>query len=159
MPIQYRSWLVLALFILVCLGVGAICASFTATAVDVWYPTLHKPSWTPPPAVFGPVWTVLYVLMAIAAWLVWRRRSVADTADALYLFTAQLAFNLAWSAFFFGLRSPGAALVEIVLLWGLVLVTLVSFWRIRPLAGALLLPYLLWVTYGVALNFAIWQMN
>jgi benzodiazapine receptor len=158
-PIQYRSWLVLALFILVCLGVGALGSAFAAPSMDVWYPALRKPSWTPPPAVFRPVWTVLYVLMAIAAWLVWRRRSVADTADALYLFTAQLAFNLAWSAFFFALRSPGAALIDVVLLWGLVLVTLVSFWRIRPLAGALLLPYLLWVTYGVALNFAIWQMN
>jgi len=158
-PIQYRSWLVLALFILVCLGVGAIGSAFTATAVDVWYPTLRKPSWTPPSAVFVPVWTLLYILMAIAAWLVWRCRDITDTANALYLFTAQLAFNLAWSAFFFGLRSPGAALVEIMLLWGLVLVTLISFWRIRPLAGVLLVPYLLWISYAVFCLKKIWRMN
>ncbi|HEX6940938.1 MAG TPA: TspO/MBR family protein [Longimicrobiales bacterium] len=159
MPTRFRSWIVLALFILVCLGVGALGSVFTASSMEVWYPTLRKPSWTPPPAVFGPVWTTLYTLMAIAAWLVWRRRGIADTTAPLSLFAAQLAFNLAWSAIFFGLRAPGVAFVEIVLLWALVLATLVAFWRVRPLAGALLLPYLLWTTYAIALNFAIWRMN
>ncbi len=156
---RHRPWLVLALFIAICLAVGGIGSIFTASSVTSWYPTLRKPAWRPPAAVFGPVWTTLYILMGIAAWLVWRRRDTANTRPALYLFAIQLAFNLAWSGIFFGLRAPGAAFAEIVILWGLVLATLIAFWRVRPIAGLLLLPYLLWTTYASALNFAIWRMN
>ncbi len=159
MPTRLRPWIVLALFVGGCLAVGALGSVFTATSRETWYEALRKPGWTPPAAAFGPVWTVLYIAMGVAAWLVWRERGFAGAAAPLALFAAQLALNLAWTAIFFGLRAPGAAFAEIVILWALILATVIAFWRVRPLAGALLLPYLLWVTYAAALNLAIWRMN
>jgi benzodiazapine receptor len=147
----------LAVWIAICLVAGALGSVFTAQSVGTWYRELARPSWTPPAAVFGPVWTALYTSMGVSAWLVWRRGG--PTFVPLSLFSAQLVLNIAWSALFFGLRSPGVAFVEIVALWLLILATLLAFRRISPAAGILLLPYQAWVTFAAALNFALWRMN
>jgi tryptophan-rich sensory protein len=154
-----KSWLMLLLFIAVCLAVSGAGALVTNTSVKEWYPTLNKPSWNPPSWVFGPVWTTLYVMMAIAAWLIWRERGFAGARGALGLFAFQLALNAAWSPLFFGLRNPLAGLIDIVPLCAAILATMISFWKIVPLAGVLLLPYWLWVCFATALNFTIWRMN
>lgn len=141
-----------------CYCAAALGAAFTSRSVGEWYGTLVKPSWTPPSGVFGPVWSLLYFMMGVAAWLVWRKAG-PGTALALTLFGIQLALNVAWSVIFFGLRSPGAAFAEIIVLWALILATLVAFLRISPAAAYLLVPYQAWVTFAAALNFAIWRMN
>ncbi|HEX7117531.1 MAG TPA: TspO/MBR family protein [Longimicrobiales bacterium] len=156
---RLRSSIALAFFIGLCLAVGALGSFFTEMSRESWYTRIAKPAWTPPDRVFGIVWTLLYVLMGIAAWLVWRTTGLARGITPLSLFAVQLALNLAWSAIFFGLRAPGAAFIQVLVLWSLVLATVIVFWRVRPLAGALLLPYLLWTTFAAALNLAIWRMN
>jgi tryptophan-rich sensory protein len=107
--------------------------------------------------MFGPVWTVLFLMMAIAAWLIWRKAGLTSVPTRLFLL--QLFLNVTWSGLFFRLHSPGAACVEIVLLWSVILVTMIVFWRVVPIAGWLLLPYLIWVGYAAALNFSIWRLN
>ena len=154
-----RSVLVLMLLVAICLGVAAVGGWATAGSVADWYPSLRKPSWNPPAWVFGPVWTALYFSMAIAAWLVWRKAGWRGASGALGLFAVQLALNAAWSPLFFGLRSPAAGLVDIVALWLAVGATVIAFFRIAPVAGALLVPYWLWVTFATALNTAIWRLN
>jgi tryptophan-rich sensory protein len=124
-----------------------------------FYSQLAQPEWAPPPWVFGPVWTVLYALMGIAAWLVWRSRGFRANRQALTLFLLQLAFNALWSWLFFAWHLGIMALADVLVLWILIVATLVSFWRVRPLAGALLIPYLLWVSFASALNFSLWQLN
>ena len=143
------------------LAVGAVGGFATSASVSSWYPTLAKPAWTPPSWVFGPVWTVLYLMMGFASWLVWRKRSENEpqVRRALGWYGLQLILNLGWSLIFFGLQQIGLALLEIVALWSTLLITLVNFWRIRRDAGGLLLPYLLWVTFATALNAAIWWLN
>jgi benzodiazapine receptor len=148
----------LVLAVGICLLVGAIGGWVTATSVKTWYPTLAKPSFTPPDWIFGPVWTVLYVLMGIAAWRVWRAGS-GRAGGALALFAVQLAANLGWSIAFFGLRQIGAALVVIVVLEAMILATVVRFGRIDRLAAGLLVPYALWVAFATLLNAAIWRLN
>ncbi len=125
----------------------------------VWYEALQKPSWSPPNWIFGPVWTALYILMGIAAWLLWRRRGFGGARGALALFGAQLVLNAAWSWLFFGLRSPGAALIGILILWLAIFATVLAFARHHRLAAMLLFPYLTWVSFATILNFRIWQMN
>ncbi len=124
-----------------------------------WYAALRKPAWNPPSWIFGPVWTALYIAMAVAAWLVWLRGGFRSQRKALSLFLTQLLFNALWSPLFFGLRSPALALANILLLWLAVLGTIVAFWRARPIAGAILVPYLAWVSFATALNFALWNLN
>jgi translocator protein len=158
-PRGRAAWLGLIGFIAVCLAVSAIGGWITSTSVGTWYPTLAKPSFTPPDAVFAPVWTVLYVMMAVAAWRVWRHAGLVAGRTALALFAVQLALNLAWSALFFGLHAIGWALVDILALWCAIAATSAAFWRIDRPAGLLLLPYLAWVSYAVALNAAIWRLN
>jgi benzodiazapine receptor len=136
-------------------GIGAI-ASISATS---FYGQLVQPNWAPPSSVFGPVWTVLYALMGIAAWMVWRTGGFRANRSALTLFLVQLAVNALWSWLFFAWHRGALAFVDIVLLWLLIVATLVSFWRVRPLAGALLIPYLLWVSFATALNLSVWQLN
>ena len=126
---------------------------------DEWYKRLTKPTWNPPNWIFAPVWTVLYLLMAAAAWLVWRRYGITGAVLPLVLFVVQLLLNAAWTWSFFGLHRPGAALIDIVVLWVTLLTTLILFWRLEPLAGILLAPYLAWVSFATALNWAIWRMN
>jgi tryptophan-rich sensory protein len=146
--------------VLICEGVGLLAAWATQTSVTTWYPTLTKPGFTPPDWLFGPVWTVLYAMMGVAAALVWQRRT-EDTMSqsALVLFGVQLLLNGGWSFAFFGARSPGLGLIVIVALWGALAWTTERFFRVRAAAGWLLVPYLLWVTYAGALNLSIWLLN
>ena len=145
--------------------IGWIVVTFAAAAVGSqfmpgeWYAALQKPAWNPPSWVFGPVWTTLYLLMAIAAWLVWRAHGFAGAGAALTLYLVQLAANAAWSWLFFGRRDPGLAFADIVLLWVLIALTIALFHRHHRTAALLLVPYLLWVSFATALNFAIWRLN
>ena len=152
-----KAWLVLLGLLALCFGVAGIAGRVTAGSVASWYPTLAKPWFTPPGWLFGPVWGVLYAMMALAAWLVWRQ--VGWRNPALGLFFVQLALNLAWSLLFFGLQLIGAALAEILLLLALIAATTSAFWRIDRRAGLLLVPYLVWVGYACLLNGAIWLLN
>jgi tryptophan-rich sensory protein len=146
--------------IVLCEAVGLIAAWATQTSVTTWYPTLVKPGFTPPNWLFGPVWTILYAMMGVAAVLVWWRRSEDTTSPtALVLFAAQLFLNGAWSFAFFGAQSPSLGLVVIAALWVVLAWTTERFFRIRAAAGWLLVPYLLWVTYAGALNLRIWMLN
>jgi tryptophan-rich sensory protein len=143
---------------------GWLALSFAAAAVGrrfepgPWYAALAKPAWTPPSWVFPPVWAALYLLMGIAAWLIWRTGG-ARSRRPLALFAVQLALNAAWSWLFFGEHRIGAALLDIVLLWVAIRMTASGFFRVRPAAGVLLLPYLAWVTFAAALNASIWRLN
>lgn len=154
---RYRDFLGLAAFLAICLGVMAIGGAVTATTVDTWYRTLAQPDFAPPDWVFGPVWAALYIMIAIAGWLVWRRAGVRGPAQSL--FAVQLALNLAWSVLFFGMTWIGVALVEILILGIAIAATTRTFWSINRTAAMLFLPYLLWVGYAAALNGAIWVMN
>jgi len=149
----------LAFFVALCLGIGALGAAVVATSVDTWYGELAKPSFTPPDRVFGPVWTVLYVLMAIAAWRVWRAADRDTRRGPLTLFALQLALTLGWTVVFFGLEKIGAALATIVVLDVGVVVTTLAFRSIDRWAGLLMLPYLAWVAFATVLNIAIWRLN
>jgi tryptophan-rich sensory protein len=124
-----------------------------------WYAALAKPSWNPPSYVFAPVWTILYVLMGITAWLVWRRFGFSGAPVSLGLFLFQLVLNGLWSYLFFGLHDLGLAFLDIVALWLAILATTIAFWRISVPAGALLLPYLAWVSFASALNLQLWRLN
>lgn len=148
------AWWVLVTF--VAAGIGSL-ASLQA---GEFYGQLRQPGWAPPAAVFGPVWTLLYVLMAVAAWLAWLRAgSFAAARAALVLYLVQLAANALWSWLFFGWHLGGLALMELVLLWLLIGATVMAFWRVRPLAAILLLPYWAWVTFAGFLNHAVWRLN
>jgi translocator protein len=124
-----------------------------------WYAGLVKPSWNPPSSVFAPVWSTLYILMGVAAWLVWRKFGFAGAPVALGLFVFQLVLNALWSYLFFGLHQPAVAFVEIVVLWLAILATTIGFWRVSVQAGVLLLPYLSWVAFASALNLQLWRLN
>jgi tryptophan-rich sensory protein len=149
----------LAFFVALCLGIGALGASVVATSVDTWYAALAKPPFTPPDRVFGPVWSVLYVLMAIAAWRVWRAADRDTRRGPLTLFALQLALTLGWTVVFFGLQKIGAALATIVVLDVGVVVTTLAFRSIDRWAGLLMVPYLAWVAFATVLNIAIWRLN
>lgn len=153
------SGALLVAWILLLAGLGAMMGVLFPPGD--WFAALAKPTFQPPNWLFGPVWTVLYVAMAVSAWLI--QRSVdADIAlrrRALVLFFVQFALNLAWTPLFFGLRNPGLAFIDICVLWITLLWTLLTFGRVRPLAGYLMLPYLLWVSFALVLNSTIWLMN
>jgi len=153
-----REWAWLAGFIVLTLAVAAIGSVFTNSGQD-WNDSLEKPWFYPPGWLFGPTWTALYVMMAVAAWLVWRGRGLQRTQGALGLWVAQLALNLAWTGIFFGLEQPGWGLVEIAVLWLAIAATIVAFWRHSEPASWLLVPYLAWVTFATALNFELWRLN
>jgi len=146
-------------------AIGWLALTFAAAFVgsrflpDAWYRQLKKPTWDPPNKVFAPVWTILYILMAIAAWLVWKRYGLNAALAPLSLFVLQLILNAAWTWFFFGLHRPFGALLDILALWLVILMTLISFWGLEPLAGLLLVPYLAWVSFATALTYTIWQLN
>jgi len=156
---RFLPFLVLLLFIAVCLGAGVAGSLATSSQIAGWYQSLNKPSWTPPNSWFGPVWTALYIMMAVAAWLVWRRGGFRQQARPLTIFGIQLLLNTAWSFIFFGAHQIGLALLEILILWVAILATISAFYRQSRVAAALLVPYLLWVSYASALNGAIWRLN
>ncbi len=135
-------------------GVGGFAANSAQE-----YGILQQPSWAPPSWLFGPVWTALYAAMAVAAWLVWRSGSIAETKGALAAYAAQLVLNAAWTPLFFGLGWRGIALIDITVLWVVLLATVVLFFRRTAVAGWLLVPYLAWTTFALCLNFAVWQLN
>jgi len=145
------------------IGWLVLCFAAAGTAgfvsIDGWYAALQKPSWNPPAWVFGPAWTLLYICMAVAAWLVWREGGWKVHGRALGLFLVQWVLNALWTPLFFGLQRPGLAFAEIVILWLVLAATLAAFWRISKVAGALLVPYLAWVSFAAALNFSIWRLN
>jgi tryptophan-rich sensory protein len=160
MTTRWQDIVSLVIAVAIPLAVGAVGGIATSSSVSTWFPTLAKPPWNPPNWLFGPVWTLLYILMGVALWLVWRKGlDAAGVRGALILFGVQLLFNLGWSVIFFGLRRTGWALVEIVTTWVLILATLIAFYRLRPAAGWLLAPYQLWVTFATALNASIWWLN
>ena len=146
---------------------GWLVLSYAASAVGAvasiqaqsFYGQLVQPAWAPPPGVFGPVWTTLYTLMGIAAWLVWKPEGFKHAAVPMTLFGVQLVLNVCWSWIFFGMHQPGWAFVEIVVLWLAIVATTVAFFRRSKIAGWLLMPYLAWVTFAAVLNFAIWRLN
>jgi translocator protein len=152
------AWGGLIVWLLVSLATGAIGALATRNARE-FYGGLVKPTWAPPGWLFGPVWTVLYVLMGIAAWLVWRTAGWAGAAGALTLYLVQLVCNASWSWVFFAWRRGALALADIVLLLGLIVATIVAFARVDRLAAVLLLPYLAWVMFATALTYALWRAN
>jgi tryptophan-rich sensory protein len=165
MALTRRDAAELGASILLANAAGALGAWFTRTSVNGWYRTLDKPEWNPPPWVFGPVWTALYALMGTAAWLVWHTDRPATTStstttrQALTVYAAQLGLNAAWSPIFFGAKRPDLALGVIVSMVVAIAATIRSFYRVRPVAAALLVPYLAWTTFATALNTAIYLKN
>ena len=160
MRLQTSDIVSLVVAVAIPLVVGGLGGIATASAIPTWYQGLNKPAWNPPGWVFGPVWTLLYILMGVAAWLVWRQGwDNPQVQVALAIFGVQLLLNLFWSLIFFGLHSPGWAVLEIVVLWGFILATTIQFYRLEPVAGLLLVPYQLWVTFATVLNATVWQLN
>jgi len=155
-----RDILKLVVSIIACLAAGAIGSIFTRSAIPTWYATLEKPTFNPPNWLFAPVWTLLYLLMGIAAFLVWRKGlENRQVRIALIVFLVQLILNALWSVVFFGLESPLYGLIVIVALWVAILFTVLKFYRVSLAASVLLWPYLLWVTFAAVLNSSIWLLN
>lgn len=147
----------IVVFIVICLLAGYIGSRFTFVSVKTWYRTIRKPSWNPPNWIFAPVWTLLYIMMAVAAWRVWERTD--NAFGPMLMFALQLVLNVAWSAIFFGKRNISLALKEIVLLWIAVVATTAVFWSVDRFAGILFIPYVVWVTFAAFLNYTIDRMN
>ncbi|MES2545974.1 MAG: TspO/MBR family protein [Bacteroidota bacterium] len=147
--------------VITCVSIGYFSGLVTRTSVETWFPTLVKPSFNPPAWVFAPVWTTLYIMMGIAAGLVWNKiNNSPDTVKtALIYFAIQLGLNALWSILFFGLKNPLLALIEIVLLWLMIYETYIKFEKIDKVAGYLFLPYLFWVSFASVLNASIWWLN
>lgn len=154
-----HPWIGLLASVIVCFAAAGIGSAVTTPQIDGWYETLAKPTWNPPNWLFGPVWTTLYLAMAVAAWLVWRQAGWTASKLPLILFGVQLALNTLWSCLFFGLESPGLAFAEILLLWTAIAATMVAFWYRSKPAAVLFVPYLAWVTFAAFLNFTIWRLN
>ena len=154
---QFGKAATVAAFILLCLLAGAIGAIFTTPAIPTWYASLNKPDFNPPNWVFGPVWTTLYILMGVAAYLVYREGKNAERA--LNVFAGQLALNTMWSFLFFGLQSPFLGLVCIITLWLAIAATIREFYAHSRTAAMLMVPYILWVSFATVLNFFVWVLN
>ncbi len=142
------------------IAIGAVAGSFTASSVNGWFTTLVKPSFNPPNWLFGPVWTALYIMMGISCYLVWNSK-VAEKIknEALVFYLIQLLLNFLWSFIFFYAEQPGWALIDIILMWVMILLTILKFGRISSIAAWLLVPYISWVSFATILNFAIWKLN
>ena len=151
-----RRWLGLAAWLLASFSAASLGALFMP---GEWYAGLKKPAWNPPGWIFGPVWTTLYAMMAVAAWLVWHPGGFAAHRRALALFTIQLLLNAAWTPLFFGLHLPAIAFGELLLLWCAIAATMIAFFRVNRVAGWLLAPYLAWVSFAAILNYTLWRLN
>ena len=149
----------LIVFLVICLGISALGGLITATSVGSWYQALERPPFNPPDWVFAPVWSILYIMMAVAAWRVWRTAGFESRGKALAVFAVQLGLNLLWSFLFFGLQRIDLALIEILILLAVIIVNTVLFWRIDRLAGMLFVPYVLWVGFATMLNASLWWLN
>ncbi len=160
-PSRSTVTLVIGLFvsISICFIAAGIGGWVTGSSVDGWFASVNKPTWNPPNWVFGPVWSTLYLMMAISAWLVWKDSSLKNSRTALGWFAVQLVLNVLWSVLFFGLQQPGWAVVEIAGLWVSILVTILLFAKSSRLAAGLMTPYLLWVSFASYLNYTIWLLN
>ncbi len=171
-PLIHQRWPALAVALVVPLIAALIGGLATSQSVATWYPFLKKPRWNPPSWLFAPVWNLLFLLMGVASWLVWQKGTSTrnpgasphpamdqQTKQALASYGIQLSLNALWAVLFFGLRRIDLALVEVVALWGAILVTLRQFYQVRPVAAWLLIPYQLWVTFAAILNARIWQLN
>ncbi|HUC02105.1 MAG TPA: TspO/MBR family protein [Candidatus Paceibacterota bacterium] len=157
---QKFDWLKLIIAVVVSEAAGVIGSIFTVSAIPIWYATLAKPALNPPAWIFGPVWTTLYLLMGIAAFLVWRKGwNSKGVKAALSLFAIQLILNALWSIIFFGLHSPAWALIEIIAMWIVIVATITAFSKISRSAAWLLAPYILWVSFALYLNYSIWRLN
>lgn len=160
---QTPPWIALLFFLIVCYAVAGMGALFSTSSIPTWYAALAKPSFNPPNWIFGPVWTVLYGLMALAAWLIWRVPQAAPYSchrrKALILFAIQLTLNFLWTPVFFYAHQLLIALVIIVLLWIAILITASRFWSLSRIAAALMLPYLAWVTFATLLNYQLFHLN
>jgi tryptophan-rich sensory protein len=159
MPV-WKQVVGLIVAILISQAAGGIGSIATVSSVSTWYAELEKPWFNPPSWVFGPVWGLLYTLMGVAAWLVWRKGAANPLVrTALVLFAVQLVLNALWSWLFFGARLPFVAFVELVVLWAAIIVTTIWFFRVSTPAGVLMIPYILWVSFAAVLNFHIWWLN
>ncbi|MFH2105811.1 MAG: TspO/MBR family protein [Candidatus Micrarchaeota archaeon] len=150
------NWKMLGIAILIPLLVGFVGSYFTISSVNTWYSTLEKPSFNPPSWLFGPVWTLLYILMGVAFYLVWIAKK---NKTAISLYSVQLGLNLLWSVLFFGLRSPIYGLICIIALWLSIVATMLAFYRVSKTATYLMIPYLLWVSFASVLNYWIFALN
>jgi tryptophan-rich sensory protein len=154
-----RKTVILILFILLCQLPGIIGSYFTVSSIPVWYAGLNKPWFNPPNFLFGPVWFTLYVMMGISLYMVWNANNNVSKKTAVIVFSVQLVLNALWSIIFFGMRNPGLAFIEIILLWVFILLSIIKFYHVSRKASYILIPYLLWVSYASVLNFSIWRLN
>lgn len=152
-------WIGWAVCVGACVLAGSVSALVSGLNDRGWYDSLRRPGWAPPNAVFGPVWTLLYIMMGSALWLVWKSKGWSGAPLAISLFAVQLTLNVVWSPIFFGLHRPGWALIDLAALWVALSATILTFWPIHRPAALLLTPYLLWCTFAAALNFAFWRLN
>lgn len=146
----------LIIWIIICFIPAIIGSQFGPSD---WYQALNKPDWNPPNWIFGPVWTLLYFLMGISVWIIWKNYGLKNAAIPIGFFIVQLIFNAAWSWLFFGLENVSLAFVDIILLWTFILITLIMFWKLDTWSGVLLIPYIAWVSFATFLNYNIWQLN
>lgn len=149
----------LAISITICFSAAFLGSMATNASVDNWYTEINKPQWNPPNWIFAPVWTALFLMMAVAAWLIWKQSGFTRSKMALGAFGVQLVLNVLWSVIFFGLQQAGWACVEIAVLWIAIAVTIYLFYRHSKLAAGLMVPYLMWVSFAAFLNFTVWRLN
>ena len=153
------DWMAFIISFAACMTAASVGGLFTTRAIEEWYRGLRKPSWNPPEWAFGPVWTILFILMAISAWLVWEEGGLDSQFIPLSIFGVQLALNVAWSGIFFYKRMLLGGLIEVVVFWAAILATIIAFWGASVLAAVLLFPYIAWVSIASYLNYTIWRLN
>jgi len=158
---QERKIKLLEVFIAIVIAqiAGFLGSIFTTSSINSWYNTLNKPSWNPPNWIFAPVWTTLFIFMGIASYLIWRNKRNPLSKKTLVLYFIHLIFNILWSVFFFGLKNPFMALLEIIALWIIILVLIMKFYKINKTAAYLMIPYLAWVSFATILNASIVILN
>ncbi|MFA5126869.1 MAG: TspO/MBR family protein [Patescibacteria group bacterium] len=156
-----QNFVKLIISIALCLLAGVLGSIFTTPQINTWYATLIKPIWSPANNWFGPVWTLLFILMGVAAYYIWEEipNRAKAAKSALLIFYIHLLANTLWSFLFFGLNNPGLGFIWIIILWLLILITMIKFWQVKKLAALILLPYLFWVSFAAYLNFVIWRLN